>query len=85
MSDLVHSPGGQLAPPREVLEQAEKIRAQGFPIEHIRPGTCQEDPAKGKPGWCITTRNSGRWLHIWVFGEPVADDLPVKSVDVEIC
>jgi hypothetical protein len=85
MSQIIHSPAGALSAPAEVAEQAAKLKAQGFTIDNIRHGQCQEPEAKGRSGWCITLHDLRKVWFCWVFDVDVMADVQAIAVDVEIC
>jgi hypothetical protein len=85
MTDLIHSPAGALAPPPDVQAQADRLKAQGFAIDHIKYGTCTEAEAQGRSGWGITLHDLRRYWFCWVFDEDVMADKVAIAVDVEVC
>jgi hypothetical protein len=85
MTDLIHQPRGQLAPPPNVQQQADDLRRQGFVIESIRFGQCAEPEAHGKSGWCITLHDTHRYWFCWIFDDDMMAGKTAIPVDVEIC
>jgi hypothetical protein len=86
MSDLVHSPPQVLAPPRVVQEEAENLAGQGYKIDRIYSGICQEGKGAGLQGWCIEFSDNlqyrrAKW-QVWLFDfDPLGDAV---KVDCEV-